>query len=166
MKKAVESAVNTQIAAEFYSAYLYFSMSAFFERMSLTGFAHWMRMQYDEELLHAAKLFDFLVDNDGHVELQAIAKPPSEFGTPEEIMEAALQHEKQVTASIVALYETAVKESEYPTQILMQWFITEQAEEEKQVGDIVSQLKMVGRDGPALLIMDSQLAGRTSRSAG
>jgi ferritin len=161
MKKAVESAINKQIGDEFYSAYLYLSMSAFFERMSLSGFAHWMRLQYEEELVHASKLFDFLADNDGHVELQPVAKPPSEFGTPLEIIETALQHEKEVTASIIRLYETAVKESEYPTQIVMQWFIAEQTEEEKQVGDIVAQLKMVGGDGPALLIIDAQLASRT-----
>ncbi len=161
MKNAVETALNQQISKEFFSAYLYLSMAAFFERLSLGGFAHWMRLQYEEELTHAIKLYDFLVDNDGQVELQAIAKPPSEFGTPVEIMEAALDHEKEITASINALYETAAKENEYPTQIILQWFISEQAEEEKQVGDIVAQLKMVGGDGPALLLMDSQLAGRT-----
>ena len=163
--KLVESAMNDQIGAEFYSAYLYLSMSAFFERKSLAGFAHWMRLQYGEELVHATKMFDFMVDNDANLQLQPIPAPPSEFGTPLEIMREALRHEQEITASIVKVYELAVSEHEYPTQILMQWFINEQTEEEKTVGDIVAHLEMIGDDGPALLLMDNQLAGRTADSA-
>lgn len=163
--KTVEAAVNEQIGMEFFSAYLYLSMSAAFERKSLGGFAHWMRMQYEEELVHATKMFDFMIDNDGTVVLPAIAKPAPEFGTPLEIAKEALAHEKQITASIIRLYELAVKENDYPTQIIMQWFISEQTEEEKNVGDIVAHLELVGDDGPALLLMDNQLASRTAEPA-
>ncbi|MFQ5551108.1 MAG: ferritin [Gemmatimonadales bacterium] len=163
--KAVEAAVNDQIRDEFYSAHLYLSMSAFFESQSLGGFATWMRMQYEEEIMHAVKLYDFLLDNDGKVELQAIDQPPSGFGTPLEIMKQALEHEREVSRSITALYELALEERDYPTQILLQWFISEQTEEEKMVGDIVAQLEMIGSDGSALLIMDGQLGSRRTQAA-
>ena len=158
--KGVVAGINDQIAKEFYAAYLYLAMAAYCDAESLPGFAHWMRMQYDEELGHALRLFDFLLEKGERVQLKAIDKPPLEFGTPLEVMKGALAHEKKVTASINQLYETAVKEKDYPAQLVLQWFINEQVEEERSVGDIIAQLEMAGDSGAALLMMDRQLASR------
>jgi ferritin len=158
--KAVVKAINDQIAMEFKAAYTYLSMSAYFESQSLPGFAHWMRMQYEEELTHALRLFDFLGDLGELVELKAIEKPPAKYESTLAAFKAALGHEKKVTASINKIYDLAVEENHYPTQLQMQWFVSEQVEEEKSVGDVITQLEMVGDHGPALLMMDKQLGGR------
>ena len=147
---AVMSALNGQIGKEFYSSHLYLSMAAFLESSNLPGFAAWMRLQAEEERAHAMRLFDYVVDSGGRITLEAIAAPPSDFGAPINTMERTLEHEQEITASINALYELAVKENDYRTQVQLQWFITEQAEEEKSVSDIVEQLKMAGDSGPAL----------------
>ncbi len=158
--KAVESALNDQIAREFESAYLYLSMAAYFEAQNLSGFAHWMRAQYREELEHAMKLFNFMADNGGKVELKALDQPPSDFGSASAAMAETLRHERSITASINELYELAMQEKDYPSQLVLQWFITEQAEEEKSVGDIIAQLDLVGDNGSAMLMVDRRLAMR------
>ncbi|UCF40984.1 MAG: ferritin [Gemmatimonadota bacterium] len=158
---AVVKAINDQIAMEFKAAYTYLSMSAYFENKNLPGFARWMRMQYEEELAHALRLFDFLTDLGARVELQQIPQPPADYDSTLAAFQAALQHEQKVTASINKIYDLAVKESHYPTQLQMQWFVNEQVEEEKSVGDVISQLQLVGDNGPALLMLDKQLGGRT-----
>ncbi len=158
--KAVESALNHQIAREFESAYLYLSMAAYFETQNLAGFAHWMRTQYREELEHAMKLFNFMTDNGGKVELKALGQPPSDFGSASAAMAQTLKHEQSITASINELYELAMQEKDYPSQLVLQWFITEQAEEEKSVGDIIAQLDLVGDNGSAMLMVDRRLATR------
>lgn len=162
LNETVEKAINEQIKNEFYSAYLYLSMSAYCERINLGGFANWMRLQYEEETAHALRLFDFLNDREGNVKLLTIQQPPSEFSSPLEIFREVLAHEKKVTAMIHELYALSVKENDYPTQVEMQWFITEQVEEEKSASEIVEQLKMVGDDNTALLMLDRQLAARTA----
>jgi ferritin len=159
-KKAVETAINNQIQMEIESSYVYLAMAAYLDEQNLSGFSHWMRHQHQEELGHAMKLFDFLLDNGGHVELRAIAKPPATFSGPLAVMKQALKHEQKVTASITKLYELALKERDYPAQILLQWFIEEQTEEEKTVGDIIAQMEMAGESGTALLMIDRQLARR------
>jgi ferritin len=158
--------INDQVAKEFYAAYLYLSMAAYCDGKNLPGFAHWMRMQFQEELGHALRLFDFVLERGGQAELQAIDKPPVDFGSPLDVMKAALAHEQKVTASINRLYELADKEKDYPTQLMLQWFITEQVEEERSVGDIIAQLELAGDGGPALLMMDRQLAGRRPEEEG
>ena len=158
--KGVVAGINDQIANEFYAAYLYLAMAAYCDAENLPGFAHWMRMQYDEERGHALRLFHFLLERGERVQLKAIDKPPTKFGTPLEVMKATLAHEKKVTVSINKLYEMAVKEKDYPAQLMLQWFINEQVEEERSVGDIIAQLGMAGDSGPALLMMDRQLASR------
>jgi len=164
--KGVVAGINDQIAKEFYAAYLYLAMAAYCDAESLPGFAHWMRMQHDEELGHALRLFDFLLEKGERVQLKAIDKPPLKFGTPLEVIKAALAHEKKVTASINKLYETAVKEKDYPAQLMLQWFISEQVEEERSASDIIAQLEMAGDSGPALLMMDRQLASRQAEGGG
>lgn len=160
INKKVEKAINQQIKHEFDSAYLYLSMSAHFESNNLTGFAHWMRLQYEEETSHAVRLFDYLNSRGGKVLLQALAAPPTKFGTPTKVMEQVLKHEQKVTGLINKLYALAIAENDYPTQVELQWFITEQVEEENSASDVVEKLKMVGEKGTALLMVDKYLGKR------
>jgi ferritin len=161
LNKTIQDALNEQITEEFASAYLYLSMSAYCDSANLPGFAHWMRLQYQEELAHALKLFDFVSDRGGRVMLRAIAQPPAEFESPLDLFQQALEHERAISARINQLYALAMKENDYPTQAHLQWFITEQVEEEKNAGQIVEQLKMSGGNGTALLMLDSALGART-----
>jgi ferritin len=157
---AIEQALNDQIQKEFHSAYIYLSMSAYFEAENLPGAAHWMRHQAEEEQEHAMKIFDFLNDRGGRVALQAIGAPPATFASPLAVFEAAYAHEQKVTQSIHDLYALAVQEGDYPTQVMLQWFIDEQVEEEKNASAIVAQLHMVGDSPAALFMIDRQLAAR------
>ena len=166
LSKKVEQALNDQVAHEFYAAYLYLAMMAYFDGRSLTGFAQWMRMQAQEEVEHAMKLLEFLLDRGGQVELQALGKPPSEFESPVAVMKAALGHEQKVTGLIHDLYELAVAEKDYPTKVLLQWFIDEQVEEEKSAGEIVDQLELVGDSVSALLVIDERLGRRGPEAGG
>lgn len=161
-EKAVLAGINEQITKEFAAAYLYLSMAVYFERNNLPGFAHWMRMQYQEETGHALRLFDYLLDRGAAVELAEIPKPPAKFKGPLDVLERALAHEEKVTASINGLYELAEKAKDYPTQIQLQWFIAEQVEEEKTFGELVARLRMAGDSGSALFFIDRELAGRTT----
>ena len=160
LSKAVEQAINDQIKNELYSAYLYLSMSAYLESANLPGMARWMRLQSDEEMSHAMKFFDYVNDRGGRVVLQAIGQPPAEFGSPLDVFEKALAHEQKVTGLINQIYDLAVKEDDYPSQIELQWFITEQVEEEKSAGDIVELLKVIGDHGPSIIMVDRQLGAR------
>ena len=160
LSKTLEAAINDQIKHELYSAYLYLSMSAYLEANNMPGSARWMRLQSQEETSHAMKFFDYMYDRGNRVVLQAIDQPPAEFGSVLDIFEKALEHEKKVTGLINSIYELAVKENDYPTQVELQWFITEQVEEEKSAGDIVDQLKMVGDHGPSLIMLDRALGAR------
>jgi ferritin len=160
LSKSLEKAINDQIKNELYSAYLYLSMSAYLEAKNLPGSARWMRLQYEEEVSHAMKLFDYIHDRGGRVVLQAIDQPAAEFGSLLDVFQKALEHEQKVTGMINRIYDLAVKENDYPTQIEMQWFVTEQVEEEKSASDIVDQLKMVGDHGPSLIMLDGHLGAR------
>ncbi|MFN2160419.1 MAG: ferritin [Anaerolineales bacterium] len=156
----VMDAMNEQIKNELYSAYIYLSMAAHFEAVNLPGFAHWMRMQSNEEVEHAMKFFDFINERGGRVELKAIDQPPIEWGSPLEIFETALGHEQKVTGMINNIFETAVQEKDYPSQIMLQWFIDEQVEEEKSAGEIVETLKMFGEKDTVIMLLDRQLGER------
>lgn len=160
LSKSVQDALNQQIANEFYAAHLYLSMVAYFEASNLPGFAHWMRMQNKEEVEHAMRLFDFVIHNGGRVTLKAIAEPPAKFTGALEVMQKALEHERHVTTEIHELYELAVKEKAYATQLELQWFITEQVEEERAVSDIIARLELAGDSPPALLFTDKELGAR------
>ena len=162
VSKTVQSAMNDQITAEFYAAYFYLSMAAYFDEANFPGFANWMRLQNQEEMVHGMKLFDFMIDNGGHIELGAIEQPPSSFDGSLAAMKATLQHEQHVTRAINSLYELALKEKDYPAQVVLQWFIAEQTEEEKTVSDIIARLELAGDNPSALLMIDSQLAGRAT----
>ena len=156
----VQDAINNQIKHEFYAAYTYLSMSAYFEAVNLPGFATWMRGQAQEEITHGMKLFDFVNDRGGRVILQAVDAPPTDFKSPLDVFEHALKHEQKVTGMINALYETAAGANDFAAQVALQWFITEQVEEEKTADLIVEQLKMIGSDRPALLMLDRELGAR------
>ena len=158
----LQEAINRQINSEMYSAHLYLSMAAYFESISLTGFAHWMRLQFDEETSHALKLFDYINDRDGRVTLQFIEQPPIEFDSPHSVMRMALEHERQVTEMIDRLYALAISERDYPTHVLLEWFVSEQVEEEKALIEIVDHMDLIGNDGTGLLILDQRLGDRTA----
>jgi ferritin len=160
LSKVVEDAINEQIKNELYSAYLYLAMSAHFEAANLPGSAHWMRLQSQEEVEHAMKFFDYVNERGGRVVLQAIDQPPVEFKLPLDIFQQALEHEQKVTGMINNLYALAVKENDYPTQVMLQWFIEEQVEEEKSAGDVVEQLRMIGDHTQGLFMLDRQLGAR------
>lgn len=166
LSQAVQDALNNQINLEFASAYAYLAMSGYFESANLTGFAGWMRTQYQEELAHALRLFDHMHDRGGTAKLEAIAEPKAKFMTTVESFEAALKHEQKVTASIHNLYALAAKENDYATQTMLQWFINEQVEEEKNVGQVVDWLKMSGDSPAALLMLDAKLGGRKPAAGG
>jgi ferritin len=158
--KAVEDAMNEQIKNELFSAYQYLSMAAFCEAENLPGFAHWMRAQTREETEHAMKFYDFILDRNGRVVLQGIDGPLVEFGSPLEVFEKALEHERRVTAMINDLYGLAARENDYASQTFLQWFVTEQVEEEKNAGDVVETLRMVGDKSEALFLLDRELGQR------
>ena len=160
LTKAVLEALNDQIRFEFSSAYVYLSMSAHCEAENLPGFARWLRVQWEEELKHGMKLFHFVFERGGRVMLQGIEKPAGKWKSPAEVFDHVLAHEQKVTASIHRLYDVATREKDYPTQVMLQWFISEQVEEEKNATEIVELLKLAGSSGPALLMVDRQLGAR------
>ena len=159
-------AINRQINSEMYSAHLYLSMSAYFESLDLNGFAHWMRMQFEEETAHALKLFDYVADRDGRIVLQAIEQPQIEFESPHSVMRSALEHERLVTSMINDLYFLAISERDTATHVLLEWFVAEQVEEEKVLNEIVSHMDLIGNDGTGLLIMDQRVGDRTAGTDG
>jgi len=166
LSQSMQDALNNQVAMEFASEQVYLSMSAYFERESLPGFASWMRIQAAEEHVHAMKIYDFINDRDGRVEMQALPQPPVDFGSPLAAFEKAYEHEQKVTASINKLYGQAMTEGDYPSHVMLEWFVNEQVEEEKNAKQIVDQLKRVGNDGGATLMLDRELSARTAEPAG
>ena len=156
----LQKAINNQIQAEMYSANLYLSMSGYCMSQNLKGFSNWLRVQYQEETEHALKLLDYLLERGGEVELQAIEAPPAEFGKPIEVFEKVLAHEEHVTSLIHKLYEVAVEEKDVAAEIFLQWFVTEQVEEEASAGDILAQLRMIGDKSGGIFFLDKELAAR------
>ena len=157
---ALQKAINEQINKEFYSAYLYLSMAAYFEGKNLPGFTKWMKLQAGEEQEHGMKFFDHLNDRGAAVELMPIDGPQTTWKTNLEVFKQVQEHEAAVTASINALYELALKEKDYPAQVLLHWFIDEQVEEEKNAAEIVQQLELIDAKGTAVLMLDHNLGKR------
>ncbi len=160
ISKTMQDAINEQIKNELYSAYLYLSMSAYFESMNMPGSAQWMRTQFGEEQTHGMKMVDFVNDRDGRVALKAIDQPPTDFASPVAVWEMVLEHEKKVTALINKLYEQAVKENDYATQTFLTWFITEQIEEEKNAALMLERFKQAGTNAGMLLLFDGHFTSR------
>ncbi len=158
--KAVQAAMNDQIHKELESAYQYLAMSAYFSGINHPGSASWMRIQAREELGHAMKFTDFVEDRGGAIVLRELAAPPSSFTSPLAAFEAAVHQEATVSASINALFELAAKEKDYASQALLQWFITEQVEEEKTSRGIVDTLRLIGTNTSGLYMFDRELGRR------
>ncbi len=166
IKPKLAEAINDQIQAEFQSAYQYLAMAAWFEENNLSGFSHWMRLQWQEETGHAMKLFTFLHDRGGVVKLQAVNVPDTTWNSPLEVFEDVQRHEQMITERINTLYELAVTEKDLPTQVVLQWFINEQVEEEAVVDGIIDRLKLVGSDGPSIYLLNQELGSRSADGAG
>ena len=160
IKDTILEALNKQINAELYSAYLYLSMSAYFESINLKGFANWMMVQAKEEVTHAMRIYDYVVERGGRVKLTAIEQPPTEWKSPLDAFEAAYNHEVKVTQMINELVDLALKEKDHATYNMLQWFVNEQVEEEASADEIVQKLKLVGNERSALFMVDRELAQR------
>ncbi|MGE5706841.1 MAG: ferritin [Bacteroidota bacterium] len=160
IKPRVEEAINQQIQAEVYSSYLYMSMSAYANGTGFAGAAQWLKVQAQEELTHALRLYHFLQQRGGKVTLLAIDQPPSEFGTLSELFGKVLAHEEHVTSLINRLMDVALEERDHAASQMLQWFVNEQVEEEANVNDLVNRLKLVGNEGNALFMLDKELATR------
>jgi len=160
MDKQLEKLYQDQIKNEWYSAYLYMSMAAWFESANLDGFAHWMKKQAGEEYAHGQKMFDFLLDRGVKVVLQAIAQPPADFSSPTEIFEKSLEHEQKVTALINAIADASDKVNDRPSKVFIQWFVTEQVEEEKNATKILETLKKMKPDSSGIFQLDHRLGKR------
>ena len=160
INERVEKALNDQVNAEIYSAYLYLSMSSYFESVNLPGFAQWMKAQAQEEMVHAMKIYDYVIERRGRMLLGAIEAPPSQWDNPVAAFEATLEHERKVTALINDLVEIALAEKDHATNIFLQWFVSEQVEEEASVDGVLQKLKMIGSQGHGLFMMDRELSSR------
>ncbi|MEN6309114.1 MAG: ferritin [Anaerohalosphaeraceae bacterium] len=161
LKKSVEKAFNEQINAETYSAYLYWSMSAWCETNNLPGFANWMRIQAQEEMTHALKFYTHVLERGGQVKLTTIDGPETEWKDIEAVFAATLKHENYVTERINSLVDLAIKEKDHASNQYLQWFVNEQVEEEKNAEQILGQLKIMGKQpGAALYMLDKEMAAR------
>ena len=160
--KKMEKALNAQINREFYSAYLYLAMSAYCNKINMPGCEHWFRMQYAEEVIHMTKMFDYIMQHGGEAHLMKIDEPPADFGSVLSAFEASLKHEQFITGSINGLLDVAVEEKDHATRVFLQWFITEQVEEESNVKEIVDRLKMIGDNGAAMIMIDEKLSQRAA----
>ena len=166
MNPRVLEAINRQINSELTASYAYLAMSAYCENQKFTGAARWLRLQSQEENMHAMKLFDFVLARDCSVQLVAIDRPTSDFASIAEVFERALEQEQEVSRQIDTLYETAFTEKAFSAVAELQWFLTEQVEEEKTAREIVAKFKLVGHDPASLLDLDRELGARSVAEAG
>jgi len=164
MKQTIQDAINDQIQAEFESAYIYLAFSAKMDARNLKGFAHWLRLQWQEETQHAMKFYDFMLQRDGTVHLKALGEPDVDAETPLEVFELVLEHEQYITGRIHALYDLAVQENDYALQTLLHWFIDEQIEEEEAAREIIDNLRLIGDAGSSLFLLDRELGQRQPES--
>ena len=157
---SMQKAINHQISDEFNASYLYLSMSAYCESIGFQGFAKWLRKQSQEEVGHAMKLIDYMNDQFSRVVLQQIYEPEKTFGSLTDMMEQALLHEQEISECIYKLCELAESEEDYTTRTMLDWFITEQLEEEKTTGDIVEKLRIFGETKSTIYLIDQELGQR------
>ena len=162
LNKEITEALNEQINKEIFSAYLYMSMSAYTNDLALKGFANWFMVQYHEEMFHAMKMYEYVQSQGESVVLKAIDAPQTTFESPLDVFEKTLEHEQVVTRSINDLMNLAIDQRDHATKIFLEWYVTEQVEEEDTANDMIAQLKMIGDDPHALLMMDRELAARAS----
>lgn len=160
LSEKIINALNGQLNKELYSAYLYLSMSAHSTFIGLKGFANWFMVQYQEEMVHAMKIYTYINDQGAKVKLKSIEEPPSDFESPLDMFEKTLEHEKFITKSINELADLVLGEKDHATYMFLQWFINEQIEEESNDVDIINKLRLIGNDGNGLLMLDKELALR------
>ena len=160
ISKKMEEALNAQVNAELYSAYLYLSMESYFQSLTLNGFANWMRVQTQEEVSHAMKIYDFINERGGRALLKGIDAPPTEWNSPLAVFKAAYAHEQKVTGLINGLVDLAIKEKDHATNSFLQWFVNEQVEEEASADEIVQQLKMMEKAPGGMFMLDRELGQR------
>jgi ferritin len=158
--KKIEDAFNAQINAEIYSSYLYLSMSAALEKMNLPGFASWMRVQAQEEMTHAMKFYDHIIERDGTVALTAIDGPPMKWKDVKAVIAETLEHEQKVTGLINDLMDLSMTENDHAGRMFLQWFVTEQVEEEATAMEILGKLEIAGDSAGGLYLLDKEMAGR------
>jgi len=160
LSSTMNQALNKQINEELFSAYLYLAMSAKSDNMGLTGFANWFKMQYQEELAHADRFFNYICERDGEVELEAIGKPEVGDVTPLDLFEKGLSHEQHITACIFKLKDLARAESDHATDVFLEWFVNEQVEEEATTRGVIDQLRLVKDNPSGLFLIDRELSAR------
>ncbi|MBI5092449.1 MAG: ferritin [Candidatus Hydrogenedentes bacterium] len=165
LSKKMLAALNDQLNFELFSAYQYAATAAYFEGLNLGGCAHWMKIQVQEEMTHAQMFYSFIIQTGGRVELEAVAKPANNHKSPIAAFQDTYRHETQVTARIHKLVDLALKESDHATNSFLQWFVTEQVEEEAAADAIVKKLKLIGADTSGLFFLDRELAARTVSAA-
>lgn len=156
----MDQALNEQVNAEMYSAYLYLSMESYFKSTNLNGFANWMRAQTQEEMMHAMKIYDFINERGGRVTLKAIEGPPTRWNSPLDVFEAVFEHEQKVTGLINALVDLAIQEKDHATNSFLQWFVAEQVEEEASADEALQQLKMMENAPGGMFMLDRELGQR------
>lgn len=166
ISKKMTDALNEQITAEFHSAYLYLSMAAYFENLNLPGCAHWMELQYQEELMHAMKMYAYLNDRGGRVLLATVDGPVTEWASPMAAFEAAYEHEQYITSRINALMKLATEENDFAANTFLQWFVNEQVEEEATVNEIVESFRLMGDNKRGLFMLDRELKQRMPSPTG
>ena len=160
LKQKLEKAINTQINAELWSAYLYLSMSTYFESLNLSGFAHWMRVQAKEEIKHAMKFYDYIIERRGRVTVSAIAAVPINWKSPLHAFEEAMKHEQKVTELINNIMNMSIAEKDHATTSMLKWFVDEQVEEESSADTIIQKLKMIGSNTGGLFMLNHELGER------
>lgn len=160
ISRKIEKAINKQMNLEAFSAYIYLSMAAYFEGMNLEGFSHWMRLQAQEELGHAMRLFNYVLERNGNVELLPIKAPPATWKSPLDACQHALKHERVNTKQINELMDLSFKEIDHATRIFLQWFVAEQVEEESSATKLAEKVKLAGNDSAAILVLDQELLRR------
>ena len=157
----MEKQLNQQINEELFSSYLYLAMSAYFSAEGLKGIAHWLHAQSQEEKVHAMKIYDYINDHGGRVLLQAISEPQASYGSYTEIFKEVLAHEQKITQQISGLVDLANKLGDHATHVFLQWFVTEQVEEEGSAQEVLQKVELVGDNGPGLLALDREMGART-----
>ena len=160
LSSSMEKVLNEQIQTELYSSYLYLSMSAYCSEIGFHGFAHWMKEQSKEEWAHGLKIYDYIIERGGKIDLKEIKKPPQKFNSLTDMMQQTLKHEQGVSKRINDLYETAGKTKDHATQIMMQWFVTEQVEEEAQINDILQKMDKIAKTSSGIFYLDKEMGKR------
>jgi len=160
LNSKIEDLLNKHLNYELYSSYLYLAMAAYFDGLDLKGFSNWMRIQVQEEMSHVVKFYDYILERDGKVRLSSIEGPPTEWDSPVAAFTETLAHEQSVTERINSIVKSAIEENDFATHTFLQWFITEQVEEEATARDVLQKVKMIGDSGDGLFLIDRELGQR------